>query len=361
MLFYSSERNGLMKALVLESDKHLVVRQIAMPQRTRPSDVLIKVVASGICGSDLHRGFGGGAYHYPLVMGHEFAGVVAEGDSQGRWEVGARVAVFPLLPCFECAACVTGNHAQCHSYDYLGSRSDGGFAEYVVAPSWNLFAVPQRVSMMQAAMAEPCAVALHGVRGLRIAVGMDAVVFGAGPIGMLCAQWLARSGAHPVTVVDIDEKKLAIARGLGFKAINALSEPVVERIREATQGRGVSLAIEACGLAQTFTQALECAAVHGQVLFMGNISSDLQLSKQMISSILRRELTIRGTWNSQVVPRPLDDWSVALEAMGNGLELDGLVSHTPTLDEAVEIFSRIQQRDGFFNKVIVKINEELFR
>ena len=160
-----------MKALVLTRDAVVEYRDVPEPVRPAPGWALVKVAYSGICNSDLHRGFEGAAYHYPLIMGHEFSGTVEEPAEGGRFPRGARVIVFPLIPCRRCVPCQTGDYAQCTDYDYLGSRRDGAFAERVWAPDANLFPVPDRVSLQDASLTEPCAVALHGTAKLTIQAG----------------------------------------------------------------------------------------------------------------------------------------------------------------------------------------------
>lgn len=341
-----------MKALVLESDKVLAYKEIDDPQPDERCTVLVEVAGAGICGSDIGRGFKGGAYHYPLVMGHEFSGVVVEDRSGRGIEAGRRVAVFPLIPCNTCAACRSGDFAQCSDYDYLGSRRDGAFAEYVWVPPENLFTLPEDLSLVHAAMAEPCAVALHGIRHLQNRAGRSAVVFGGGPIGNVAAQLLARYGAGPVFVVEIDGKKKEIAAGMGFTTIDPNDGDAVAQIADHTGGEGAAMCVEACGLPLTFVQAIQATSMFGQVLFMGNINGTFELPKQDVSSILRKELTIYGTWNSKVTPRGDDDWTVALQALASGIDVSPLISHTPRLEQGVGIFQAVVDRTEYFNKVI---------
>ena len=164
-----------MKVLVLEKDKVLSVQDRDMPEAKGDDSILIRIAACGICGSDIPRGFGGGAYHYPLVMGHEFSGVVAENKSWSKFREGDNVVIFPLLPCRKCEACQTGDYAQCEDYNYFGSRCDGGFSEYLSVPESNLFKIPDHVNILHAAMTESAAVALHGVRKMRISGGETGV------------------------------------------------------------------------------------------------------------------------------------------------------------------------------------------
>jgi L-iditol 2-dehydrogenase len=345
----------IMEALVLTQDKVLEYRDIPVPERPGPEWALIRVAASGICNSDLHRGFGGGAYHYPLVMGHEFAGSVEEPAESGRFKRGARVTVFPLIPCRTCIPCQSGDFAQCTSYDYLGSRRDGAFAAFVWAPEANLLALPDAVSFRDAALTEPCAVALHGVGKLSIRLGDIGAVFGAGPIGNMAAQWMRRRGCDRVFIVDIDETKLDLARRMGFEPVDSRAGDPVAQIMELTGGYGADRIVEAIGLPLTFLQAVQAGARFGEVVFLGNIRGTFQVGEKDFSSILRRELTIKGTWNSRVVPEGRSDWSAVLAALGRTIDVASLVSHTPVLKEGPGVFERILGRKEFFNKVVFSL------
>jgi L-iditol 2-dehydrogenase len=319
------------------------------------TDVLIRIKASGICGSDIHRGFGGGAYHYPLIMGHECAGVVEDVPESSRCTPGDRVTVFPLLPCKQCVPCQTGDYAQCMQYDYFGSRRNGGFAEYLSVPEENLIPVPDHVEMLHAAMTEPCAVALHGVKKLNIRPGDTGAVFGAGPIGNMVAQWLRISGCRTVIVSDIDTQKLRIAADMGFVTVNPQETNPVEFIGSHTAGNGADRVVEACGLPLTFLQAVQATARFGEVVFMGNIQGEFVIGEQDFSTILRKELKIYGTWNSKMTPSGHDDWSTALKYLDKELQVAPLISHTPPLSEAVEMFRKVVNREEFVNKVIFTI------
>jgi len=341
-----------MKALVLAKDKIVEYRDVPDPVRPGPAWALIRVAFTGICNSDLHRGFEGAAYHYPLIMGHEFSGFVEEPAESGRHARGARVIVFPLIPCRRCIPCQTGDYAQCVDYDYLGSRRDGAFAERVWVPEANLMPVPEEVSMQDASLTEPCAVALHGVNKLSVRPGGTGVVFGGGPIGNMAAQWMRLRGCEQVLVVDIDERKLAIASDMGLTPVDARGGDPVARIKEMTGGAGADRVVEAIGLPLTFLQAVQCAARFGEVVFLGNIRGSFSIGENDFSSILRRELTIKGTWNSRVVPEGRNDWTTVLSHLGKEIEVARLVSHTPPLSEGADIFRRVLGRTEFFNKVV---------
>lgn len=342
-----------MKALVLESNGRLVYTEshpdAQAPPRGLGTDrcVRVKIAACGICGSDIPRAFEGKAYHTPLVLGHEMSGVVDEDGAAVRR--GDRVAIFPLVPMPGEPLVDSGDYAQTSGYDYYGSRRDGGMADHLVVPEINLFPVPDEVNLVHAACTEPAAVAMHAVRKLHLSVGDDAVVFGAGPIGLMAAQWLRLGGCSPVRVVDVDERKLAAARDLGFDAVAGGSGAVIEPAAKV---------VEAVGLPSTFAQALAAARAFGEVVFLGNIHGEFRLGEQEFSSLLRREITIYGTWNSKVVPRGSDDWTTALKLMPE-LGLEKMISHTPLLEEGPAMFAAIHSRSAWTHKVVFRVNPEL--
>jgi len=345
-----------MKALVLKDNANLQVEDRDIPEGPTPESLLIRVAACGICGSDLPRAFHHKAYHYPLVMGHEFSGVVEEEREGSRFRKGDRVAVFPLIPTDPREkAYQSGDYALCKSYDYYGSRRDGAFEEYLRVPEENLFRIPEQVDILHASMTEPAAVALHGVRKLQVQPGDSGLVIGGGPIGNMTAQWLRIRDCDPVYIVDIDPEKLKIAKAMGFEVIDSSQENPVEEIMQKTSGEGIQRVVEACGLPQTFLQAIQSAATFGEVVFMGNISGEFKISEKEFSSILRRELTLYGTWNSKVIPAGEDDWSMVLKYMDRELQVGPLISDTVTLDEGPQIFQSMVNREKFHNKVIFKI------
>jgi L-iditol 2-dehydrogenase len=349
-----------MKALVLESPGKLVFQA----DRPEPADdpgeacVRVRVAACGICGSDIPRAFDeGGAYRYPLVLGHEFSGVVDE-DGPGVRR-GDRVAVFPLIPKPGQAAYETGDFAQTTNYDYFGSRRDGGMQEILRVPVRNLLPIPAAASLLHAACTEPAAVALHGVRKLRLTPGDTAVVIGGGPIGNLTAQWLRIGGCRRVLLVDVDPRKLEVAERMGFEPVDARAGDPVEQVKARTGGEGAQRVVEACGLPATFAQALACAAVFGEVVFMGNLHGEFRLGEKAFSSILRRELTLHGTWNSRIVPRGTDDWTTVLRYLDRELQIAPLLTDTPTLEEGPATFASIRERRAYHNKVVFRVAPDL--
>ncbi len=246
-----------MKARVLREVGNLEYCDYPMPE-VKPDEVLFRVRACGVCGSDIPRIFVNGTYHFPTIPGHEFSGeVVGVGDEKNKELIGTRATVFPLIPCMKCENCNNGDYEMCKSYDYLGSRSDGAYAQYVRVPVWNLVPIPDNVSFEVAAMTEPCAVAIHALRRAQIEVGDNVVIFGPGTIGMLIAQWARAWGAR-VLLVGTDVNNWDFIESLGFtEYCNSSRENAIEWVKKMTNGVGADIAIEAVGIPLTACNCLE--------------------------------------------------------------------------------------------------------
>ena len=349
-----------MEALVLHAVGDVRYESVARPE-PGPGEVLVQIGYCGVCGSDIPRVFVKGTYHFPTVCGHEFAGTVAEaGAGVGDFGPGDRVAVFPLLWCGKCEPCEKGQYVQCVDYDYLGSRSDGGFAEYVVAPRQNLVRVPDGVSLEEAAMTEPAAVALHALRRAGgCSVGDTVAVFGIGPIGLMVAQWARAMGASRVILCDIVPEKLALAGRLGFTHVvnGRLTDPV-GAIEAMTNGAGAHLCIEAAGVPQTTAQALQSVRRGGRMVLLGNPSAGVTLSTPLLSQAMRREVTIFGTWNSEYsASGGDDDWRAVLDAMASKkLDLLPLITHRVPLSNGADALRMMRDGSEFSSKILLHPN-----
>lgn len=346
-----------MNALVLHGIGDLKIENVEKPE-PKAGEVRIRVGACGVCGSDIPRCFVKGTYHFPTVPGHEFAGTIdALGEGVEGFAVGDEVAVFPLLWCGKCDACQRKAYAQCSDYDYLGSRSDGAFAEYVNAPTQNLIPVPKGVSMGAAAMTEPAAVARHAVeRAGAMKQGEQVAIFGAGPIGLMVAQW-ARAAGGDVMLCDIVPEKLEQAKSLGFERVfNSMEGNPVDWINEQTGGEGATVCIEAAGVPITLIQACKAVARAGRLVLMGNPSGDVTLPAAVISQLMRREVSLWGTWNSFYDPEAAtDDWREALAAMADGrLQAEQLITHDVPLAESIDALNMMKDQKEFFSKVMIR-------
>ncbi|MBR1969746.1 MAG: galactitol-1-phosphate 5-dehydrogenase [Clostridia bacterium] len=308
----------------------------------KEGDVLVKVKSCGICGSDIGRVYAKGTYHFPTVIGHEFSGVV-EYDPLGEF-TGKKVVVFPLLPCFMCESCKEGSYATCENYDYYGSRRNGGMAEYLVVKKWNLLVMPDELEFDEGAMCEPVSVARHAILKLDIQKGDNLFVSGAGPIGIVAAQWAKMFGAENVYFSDIDERKIEFAQTFGFKKYE--------------KGLRIDCALEGTGYSDALSSCLEYTKPHGRVVFMGNPAGEMRLSQNTYWHILRKELKISGTWNSSYNDK-VNDWEESLKAMAERkINVKPLITKRFPLFRCKEAFEMMKNKTEFYNKVILYMNED---
>ena len=238
-----------MKAWVLHDINDIRFEDVTQPVPTK-NEVLVKVKAAGICGSDIPRIYRDGAHKMPLIPGHEFAGqVVGLGNENDNVWLGKRVGVFPLIPCNQCIACKMNRQEMCRNYSYLGSRRNGAFAEYVAVPTTNLIDLPNEVTWEQAAMLEPMAVAVHAIRRIEIKQDDIVVVCGLGTIGLLLTMFLLARGIKKVLVIGNKDLQKESALLLGVPEdyfCDMRKEDVVEWISKHTEA-GADVFFECVG------------------------------------------------------------------------------------------------------------------
>lgn len=340
-----------MKACVLHGIGDLRYEEVPDPV-PQAGEVLLKIKASGICGSDIGRVFEKGTYRFPTIPGHEFAGeVTAAGEGVSLSLIGKRAAVFPMLPCMNCPACSVGEYAQCSNYDYYGSRRDGGFAEYLAVKANNLVFLPPELPCEEAAMCEPAAVAIHALSQSGVGFGETVAVFGAGTIGIMLGKIAKAWGAAKVILCDIDARKLDFAKSLGFtQLVNSAETGAPEAIAGMTGGRGADVCVEGTGVSAALENCMKSAAVFGRVVLMGNPAKDMHLSQKAYWEILRRQLTLKGTWNSSFNGMK-NDWAKAVEAMPR-LGLGALITHRFGLSQCSEAFGLMRDPEAFKVKVM---------
>lgn len=282
-------------------------------------EVLVRVKAAGICGSDIPRLYQNGAYSHPLIPGHEFAGIVEEtgAGTDSGW-LGQRVGVFPLIPCKVCGPCRKKLYEMCRNYSYTGSRRDGAFAEYVAVPAQNLIRLPQAVSFEEAAMLEPMSVAVHAMRRFYPYTDRTVVIYGLGTIGLLLVMFLLEAGAEKILAVGNKEfQRLAVEKlGLSKHAYyDSRQGDAAGWILEQTAGNGADVVFECVGKNETCTLAVQSAAPLGKVMLIGNPFTDMNLPRDIYWKILRNQLTVTGSWNSSFLHEPEDDWHYVLKRL----------------------------------------------
>lgn len=320
--------------------------------------VLLKVGACGICGSDIPRIYDTGAHRHPLIPGHEFAGTVVEtAPGMDKSLIGSRVGVFPLIPCGKCPQCLKKRYEMCERYDYAGSRRDGGFAGYVCMPASSLIRLPDRVSFEQAAMLEPMAVAVHAMRALPPAPGENVAICGLGTIGLLLFMFLKEAGVGDLYLIgnkDI-QKKTALALGIAEDHYLDARQPDIKgRLTEASGGAGFDVFFEATGRNSAVSLALDTAAKGGRVMLIGNPHSDMQLTRDSYWQILRRQLTLKGTWNSSFTGCADDDWHYVLQKLREGkISPEKLISHRFPLAELEKGLHIMKDRSEEYCKIML--------
>lgn len=348
-----------MKAWVLKD-----LGRIVLEDRERPSagehEVLVKVSAAGVCGSDIPRIYRTGAYHYPLIPGHEFSGVVEElGSGAEKDWLHKRVGIFPLIPCRECAPCRKKQYEMCRNYSYLGSRRDGGFAEYAAVPVENLLLLPNEVSEEAAAMLEPMAVAVHAVRRVSLSTEDSVVVCGLGTIGLLVLMFLLEMGLRNIFVVGNKEFQRRMAEELGIPGSHYCDknrQDAGEWILAQTKGLGADVFFECVGKNETVVQAVNAARPGGRIVLVGNPYSDMLLGKAVYWKVLRNQLTVTGTWNSSFTHSMEDDWHYALERVRRGTVVpQQLITHRLAMDELEKGLLIMRDKKEDYGKIMVNM------
>ncbi len=342
-----------MKAAVLHAPGDLRVEQVPVPEPGLGA-ALVRVAACGVCGSDVPRVRTTGTYHFPTVPGHEMSGVVEALGSDGPVP-GTPVSVVPLIPCRRCRYCEIGQFAQCTSYDFLGSRSNGGFAEFLVAPVQNLVPLPRGVDIEEGALLEPITVALHAARNLGVSWGESVAVFGLGAIGNFVAQWARALGASHVFGIDVAEEKVRIAREVGLgESFRSAGLDVPGLLRERTAGAGVDVAFDASGAPAAINQAIAALRSFGRLGLLGRPTSGVSIQADAFERILRGQLTLRGTWSFELAAFPRHPWDEAAQALAQGVIQAGLlITHRVPIEKVGEAIEMMAAGREPFHKVMM--------
>lgn len=333
-----------MKAYVLRAVNDLRYEDVMMP-RCPKGWAIVKVYAAGICSSDIARVFTKGTYHFPTIPGHEISGKVwAVGDSKYSVWIGKKVGVFPLIPCKKCKQCLEKHYEMCCNYDYIGSRRDGGYAEYVAVPIWNLIALPDDIPFVVAAMLEPLAVALHAISMGGIKLGYDVAIVGTGMIGISAGQWAYKYGASSVTIIGRNDKKRNLVEKCGLK---------YEVCVDSANMKEYDLVLEAVGTPESINMAINAAKPGGTVLLMGNPSDNITMPQNVYWRILRKQLVLKGTWNSVYDGTNISDWTNVISAIiNNEVNVLPLISHKFHKDKLIEGLNMMYEHKEPYCKVM---------
>ena len=342
-----------MKALLLEQYMQLGYQEVPEPAISA-DDVLIRVKACGICGSDVHGLDGStGRRIPPIVMGHEAAGVIEEvGANVKGWAAGDRVTFDSTVSCGQCYFCARGEINLCDNRQVLGVscgefRRHGAFAELVSVPARILYRLPDSLGFAEAAMIEAVSIAVHAVNITPKSLGDTAVVVGSGMIGLLTIQAAKAAGFARVFAVDLDDDKLAVALRLGADAaFNPKTVDVPKAIYELTNGRGADVALEAVGAAAPIKTAIMSVKKGGTVTLIGNIAPNIELPLQ---AVVTRQIRLQGSCASS------GEYPACIELLASGaIKVDEIISARVPLADGADWFKRLYAHEPNLMKVILE-------
>jgi 2-desacetyl-2-hydroxyethyl bacteriochlorophyllide A dehydrogenase len=327
-----------MRAAVYYGPYNISVREVKKP-KVGSRDVLVKIKAAGICGSDLHVYRGKHPYLTPpIIMGHELSGDIVEvGKEVKEISYGARIVVEPNIPCGSCAACRLGRSNICTSVKIPGIHIDGAFAQYISIPEEFVHKVPKNLSYNEAAMIEPSAVAVHVILRSGISIGDRIVILGAGTIGLLALQIARLAGADYIAITDIYNYKLALAKRLGADlTINVGENDPVQCVKEVTEGEGADVVIEAVGISATIQQTIDLLRPGGRAVIVGYFTGN-RVPMDM-RSLMLRELELIG---SKAYHR---DYERAIKLVSGRIKVKPLITHEFPLDDVKKAFEILDKR-----------------
>ncbi len=336
-----------MKAVQIASPEQLKIIDVEKPVIDNRNNVLIRMTAAGICGSDV------GIYHgtnaaatYPRIIGHEMVGRVAEiGASVTGLKVGDRVIVNQVTSCGECYPCRMGRGNVCDHLAVRGVHIDGGYQEYIAVPEADCYLLPDSLSDEDAVMIEPTTIAIQSCTRAQLEKDDMLLILGAGALGSTVLK-IARQMCDHIIVADILDNKLEAAKENGAKyTIHVLKEDLEEKVREYTNGRGATVSIDASGTSDSLMKLLRATGNAGRVMVMGFSTAPIEINQFLITS---KELDVRG---SRLQNKRFGD---AIRLIQEGkLDLKGSVSHTFPLTKAQEAFDFVDSRDPSIRKIVL--------
>jgi len=317
------------------------------------NEVLVKVKAVGICGSDVHGMDGStGRRQPPIIMGHEASGEIVEvGKVVSKWQVGDRVTfdstIYPLNDWYT----LQGHYNLSDNRKVFGVspkeyKRHGAFAEYVAVPAHILYKLPNNVSFEQAAFVEPVAVAAHSINISKIQAGQSAMVIGTGMVGMFVVKMLEIAGANPIIAIDVDEEKLKLSKEFGATHIlNSNDQNLTDKIIQLTKNRGADFGFEVVGISETVNLCINNLRKGGTAILVGNLSPEVKIPLQ---KIVTTELSVLGSCAIN------GEYEMVLDLMASGrIEVNKMISAVAPLSEGAYWFNRLYNKEPGLNKVIL--------
>jgi len=338
-----------MKAAVLNATKQVAQLDIPAPVPAA-GETLVQVSHSGICGTDLKIYEGGIPVEYPRIMGHESVGEVVQSDA---YTSGTPVIVDPAYFCGDCFHCHNGQTHICPNGGLIGRDVDGGFADYVIAPTRNIHPLPTGIDPAAAPLLQPMTTCLHAQRLSSISPGESVIVQGLGVTGLLHIQLARTHGAYPVIGITRSPWKRDLALKLGADFVFTPDDDILENVRQVTEGRGADLVIESVGSLPIFAQAIELVRIGGRILLFG-IYTDTE-GKLPFYDLYYKEIQIV---NSRVA-KP-EDFPGCIDFVERGVvKLDPLISHTLPLAEIDQALDMLATGAGDSRRMKIILKNEI--
>ena len=335
-----------MKAVQIIKPNQLEVIDVEKPVIDSKNNVLVKMTAAGICGSDV------GIYHgtnaaatYPRIIGHEMVGVVAEtGDTVSSLKKGDRVIINQVTSCGHCYPCSKNRGNVCDSLKVRGVHIDGGYREYIAVPESDCYLLPDSLSDQDAVMIEPTTIAIQSCTRAELEKDDMLLIYGAGALGSSILK-IAHTICDHIIVADIMDDKLSEAKAHGAQfTINAATEDFQAKVLEYTHGRGATVSIDAAGVKNSLLLLLQATGNAGRVITMGFSTAPTEVNQFLITS---KELDVRGSRLQNKM------FGKAIEMIKEGtLDLNNSISHTFPLTKAQEAFDFVDSRDPSIRKIV---------
>lgn len=341
-----------MKAAVLHSKEDLRYEEIETPLIEK-NEVLIEVKVSGICGSDIPRVLGTKAHFYPIVLGHEFSGIITKiGEDVKNLKIGDKVACAPLIPCHRCKDCKAGNFSLCKNYSFIGSRRQGSFAEYIAVPEENVFKLSDEISFEQGAFFEPSTVALHGLKRLDFKKNKKVAIIGDGTIALILLQWAKIFGSEEIAFFGDSKERLDLAIQLGVDKIGLITDS--ENLNDH-----FDYVYDVIGKSNSISKSLDLVSNRGQICIIGTSNYDLEIPNNTFQKLQRKEALITGSWMSYSLPFPGEEWNLTARYFSSGdLKIpEEMIFKRFSLKDAKEGFELFNKGRRVYGKVLL-INDK---
>ena len=341
-----------MKAVRINEPKNVVLADIEKPT-PKAGEALIRIITAGICGSDIGAFRGtNNLVSYPRIIGHELAGIIESipEDNPKGLKIGDKVIADPYLYCGHCYPCSIGRTNCCDDLHVLGVHVEGGMAEYFCHPADMLVKIPDGMSWVQAAMAEPLTISLHGIHRGGLKAGEYCAIIGAGPIGLAAAMVAQAYGAHAI-LLDLVQERLDFAKSLGVEyTINSGKEDPVERIKEITGGEMAHQVMECSGANPAIRQTFDLVSNAGRITLTGWPKKETSLPTDVIT---KKEIDIRGARTSA------GEFEEALDLINSRkVDMMKILTKTVTMDEAPDTIVDIEKNPGNYMKVVVRVSND---